>query len=61
MPLWTAEVLFIICICGAAYFMGQYGKHKKAWFLIFTAAVCLLTLALLAYAISTLSLLAGIR
>ena len=61
MPLWMAVVLLIACAGGAAGFMKLYGKHKKARFMALTAALSLLALVLLAYAILTLTLLAGVR
>lgn len=60
MPLWAAAVLLIACVGGAMVFMKRYVKNKQARFLALTAAMVLLALALLGYAVLTLLLLAGV-
>lgn len=60
MQLWIAAVLLIACIIGTVVGLKQYGKHKKAGFIVLTALLCLLALILLAYAVLTLTLLGGI-
>lgn len=60
MPLWAAAVLLIACVGGAMVFMKRYVKSKQARFLALTAAMVLLALALLGYAVLTLLLLAGV-
>ena len=61
MQLWEAAVLFIICAGAAVVFIKLYAKSKKARFIVLTAIVSLLALAMLAYSTLTLILIGGIK